>query len=234
MRSFGCLSDFERNHTASLHGGADVTAFTRISRGGFGSLSPNYNPADDCVTYRMPSRYSNTGSERSSITSDTFSFRWRIWCDWSLPPLSKMWWQERSVVSPHCREWESPAYQTTAKTTWRNSNANAYALLTNSICCMVFLKKKMQSALSLYSQHRHEYAVADKQGGEKGGFLQGVRDNSQLSPLAPTHNYMHKTGECSLGGHWTLIKQGGRNTCRCGLHLVSQTLAHPCCSHTGM
>lgn len=74
VRSFRRLSDFEKNHTASLYGGFCVTAFRR-TRQGFSSLSPNYNPADDCVTYRNLLRYSKTGTEYSSITSDTLSFR---------------------------------------------------------------------------------------------------------------------------------------------------------------
>lgn len=33
--------------------------------------------------------------------------------------------------------------------------------------------------------------------------------------------------ENSLVGHWTLIKRGGRNTCRCALHLVAENLTSP-------
>lgn len=67
VRSFRRLSDFEKNHTASLYGGFCVTAFRR-TRQGFSSLSPNYNPADDCVTYRNLLRYSKTGTPLLLLT----------------------------------------------------------------------------------------------------------------------------------------------------------------------
>lgn len=51
------LSDYEKNHTLSLYGGFHVTAFRR-TRQGFSSLSPNYNPADDCTSYRELLHYS--------------------------------------------------------------------------------------------------------------------------------------------------------------------------------
>lgn len=74
VRSLKCLSVYMKNHTLRLHGGFHVTAFIR-TRQGFGSLSPNYNPADDCTSYRVLLHYSKGENKYFSITSDTLSFR---------------------------------------------------------------------------------------------------------------------------------------------------------------
>lgn len=57
MRRLKCLSDYEKNHTPILYGGFYVTAFRR-TRQGFSSLSPNYNPADHYISYRVLLHYS--------------------------------------------------------------------------------------------------------------------------------------------------------------------------------
>lgn len=68
VRSLESLSDYETNHTLSLYG-FHVTALRR-TRQGFSSLSPNYNPANDCTSYTVRGE-----NEYSSIASDTYSFR---------------------------------------------------------------------------------------------------------------------------------------------------------------
>ncbi len=89
------LSDYEKNHTRSLCG-VNVTAFTGSRQGC--SLSPNYNPADHCTSYRPLLHYRKGKNECSSITSDTLSFR----CDWSQPTRWQIWWQERTASLCTC------------------------------------------------------------------------------------------------------------------------------------
>lgn len=96
MRSFKCLSDYEKNHTLSLNGVFYVTTFRRVMQG-FSSLSPNYNPVNDCTSYRAILHYGKGKNEYSSITSATFSLRSDKWCDWSPPTCWQIWWQTRTV-----------------------------------------------------------------------------------------------------------------------------------------
>lgn len=98
VRSLKCLSVYVRNCTLRDHGGFHVTAFIR-TRQGFSSLSPNYNPADDCTSYRALLHYSKGGNEYFSITSDTLSFRPDERCDWSPPTRWQIWWQKEPFLS---------------------------------------------------------------------------------------------------------------------------------------
>lgn len=90
-----------RKITHGVSGGAHVTAF-RGSRQGFSSLSPNYNPADDCTSNRALLHYSKEKNEYSSITCDTFRFRSDGWRDWSPPTHWQIWWQKRTVTLCTC------------------------------------------------------------------------------------------------------------------------------------
>lgn len=200
-------------HTDILCGQFSVTAFRR-SRQGFSCLSLDYN----YTSYRVLLHSSKGGwmlfYYLCHIQLQVWQMMWPI-----LPTHWQMWWQERTVsLSALVQKYESPA--ATANNESRLSSLPAphlyRALKANRIYSGITIGLQQESQI----KNKHWNTIRREE--EKEAFSRESPTIPQWA-LAPTHVHMHTEERgYSLGGWWTLIKQGGSYTSRCGLHLVGE------------